>query len=127
MTLVVFALDEEVSFRNVKSWIDQIRNESPETLIGLVGNKSDVTSRQVGLGEACDFAASEGISYTETSAVTGENIENVFVKLITEYLEQSMAAVHSEQPSQESPKNNTSEAGVNLKESRNVHRKRCRC
>jgi small GTP-binding protein len=106
MTLVIFAIDEEATFRNVQSWIDQIRNESPQTLIGLVGNKSDLPAREVDLSEACDFAASQGISYTETSAITGENIENVFVKLVTEYLEEKKGPVDPEQTESEGPQDN---------------------
>jgi GTPase SAR1 family protein len=54
----------------------------------IVGNKKDIVDnstntyeRQVSMLEAAEMAQQHGMMFFETSAVTGENIEEVFLKL----------------------------------------------
>ena len=57
--------------------------ETGEVARILVGNKSDeVESRQVGEQEAKQFCQSQGIVYTECSALTGANVTRVFEEAI---------------------------------------------
>lgn len=50
----------------------------------LVGNKSDIEDRQVSYDEGSQLASSLGISFFETSAKTGANIEDVFLYMAQE-------------------------------------------
>lgn len=54
----------------------------PDISCILVGNKVDLKeNRKVEFNEAIKFAQEQGINYLETSALTGENITEVFTML----------------------------------------------
>ena len=78
--MVVYDITNQNSFKNVKNWIEDIRNESPSTvLIVLVGNKIDLADKRlVSFDEGNDFATENGIFFGETSAKSGEGIETIF-------------------------------------------------
>ena len=79
--MVVYDITNEQSFKNVKNWIEDIRNESPKTvLIILVGNKIDLEDRRViSFDDGNDFAIENGLIFGETSAKTGDGIEEIFL------------------------------------------------
>ena len=81
-TLIVYDITDRNSFDNVTFWVEGFKNETIEkVLIVLVGNKSDLNNkRQVSTEEGQDLADKLGISFFETSAKTGENVENIFFK-----------------------------------------------
>ena len=80
--LVVYDITDRNSFDNVTFWVEGFKNETIEkVLIVLVGNKSDLNNkRQVSTEEGQDLADKLGILFFETSAKTGENVENIFFK-----------------------------------------------
>jgi len=78
--IVVYDISNENTFKNIKDWIDDVRAQSPKNIyIMLVGNKNDLENkRQVSYEMGLEFANSNNINFIETSAKTGENVENVF-------------------------------------------------
>ena len=78
--LVVYDITNRKSFEDVNIWIEEIQNQSPKTvLIVLVGNKIDLKAkREVSYDEGKALAFKNGISFLETSAKTGENVNEVF-------------------------------------------------
>ena len=80
--LVVYDISSRDSFNNVSTWIDDCKNQSPKTIfMVLVGNKSDLNDRrQVNTEEGQELAEKYGMLFFETSAKSGENVEEVFVK-----------------------------------------------
>lgn len=93
-------LDQQ-SFNNVEMWIEQVRNlRGDETMIALVGNKSDQEDKRVVSGDdGVKKAKAEGILYMETSAKDNTGIESLFnniVGIIVSSEEQSIAeTVHN--------------------------------
>jgi small GTP-binding protein len=79
---VVYDITNRNSFQNVKSWIEDCRKQSPKTVfMVLIGNKVDLEdSRQVSYEEGSVFAEKNGMLFFETSAKTGKNIEEIFLK-----------------------------------------------
>ena len=73
---------EVLSFEDVNTWIEEVQNQSPKTiLIILVGNKIDLKDkREVTYEEGNDLANKNGIIFMETSAKTGENVNEIFKK-----------------------------------------------
>lgn len=91
VALVVFDLTSETSFGAVKTWIHELKELGPENIVQvIIGNKVDLVldkpaSRKVSQTDAESYAESRGALYFETSAKTGENVDDIFER-ITESL-----------------------------------------
>ncbi|KAI1732152.1 ras family domain-containing protein [Ditylenchus destructor] len=81
--LLVFDVTNRTSFENTRDWLAQVREYAKETVqITLVGNKIDLaTQRKVKTDEAKQLAQSYNISYIETSAKNGHNVQDAFSDL----------------------------------------------
>ncbi|MFX1418026.1 MAG: Rab family GTPase [Promethearchaeota archaeon] len=83
--LVVFDLSRQQTFSGMKTWISEmksiINDDIPKIIIG---NKADLIPE---IGQIIDkseikvYSEKEGCYYIETSAKTGENVENAFLEL----------------------------------------------
>ncbi|CAH1406197.1 unnamed protein product [Nezara viridula] len=84
--IVVYDCTDRVSFENLKVWMEEIqRFASPDVNKLLVGNKVDLSDkRQVSEEEAAELAAKYKIPFMETSAKSGNNVENSFMKMAGE-------------------------------------------
>ncbi|CBY13126.1 unnamed protein product [Oikopleura dioica] len=83
--LLVFDLTSEQSFLNTRNWLSQLESHAycatPD--IVLCGNKADLDDkRQVSSERALQFAKEHGLPYFETSAATGENVEESIMHLL---------------------------------------------
>jgi Ras-related protein Rab-1A len=72
--LVFYDTTDQVSFNNVKQWLQEIDRYACDTVNKmLIGAKSDLVSQKaVDTNQAQDFADSLGIPFLETSAKTSE-------------------------------------------------------
>ncbi|MHA2281593.1 MAG: GTP-binding protein [Promethearchaeota archaeon] len=95
---IVFDLSKRDSFNNVLNWYKELKEftSDEEIPIILVGNKSDLNEeRQVfyqeGVKQANILSVKElvKLSYIETSALTGENIEDAFNLISYHYVMKS--------------------------------------
>ena len=79
--MIVYDVTCERSFTNVKQWIHEINRYSGENVEKvLVGNKCDRTDRkEVNYTIGKQFADDLGISFTETSAKSGNGINELFL------------------------------------------------
>ncbi|GLE03193.1 hypothetical protein PINS_up012072 [Pythium insidiosum] len=83
--LLIFDVTDRLSFLGVEKWLEQLLNVAEPGLHAvLVGNKCDITGakRVVTNEEAQQFASTHHMSYVETSAKTGQNVESAFHSLI---------------------------------------------
>ena len=80
--MIVYDITSMETFQHIQNWIEDIRNQSPKTvLIILIGNKIDLEDKRViSYDEGNEFAIKNGIIFAETSAKTGDGIEEIFVK-----------------------------------------------
>ena len=87
--ILIYDVTSRKTFENVKNWVDQIREEvSPKVSIILVGNKiDDEQGRKVKTEEGENMAKECGLSFFETSAKSGENIDSTFNELVKRTVE----------------------------------------
>jgi len=80
--MLVYDVTRRVSFNHLTSWLTDARNLThPNTIIMLIGNKKDLEDqRDVSYEEASQFAKENGLMFMESSAKTGENVEEAFLK-----------------------------------------------
>jgi len=78
--LLVYDITRRESFEHVSTWLAEARNHADaELVLTLVGNKCDRSAdRQVPYEEGHAFAMQNGLSFVETSAVTGHMVDNAF-------------------------------------------------
>lgn len=88
-SLVTFDLTRRPSFENTITWINEAKQESPDQIFIMVGNKVDlVDMREISTDEARAKAMELGaIDYIETSALTGDNVADAFHKIGKELLD----------------------------------------
>ena len=76
--MIVYAIDNEASFRNVRTWLAEISKYASNDIVKIVvGSKSDATravASEAGLREA----EAAGAAFIETSSRTGENVKLLF-------------------------------------------------
>ena len=87
--ILIYDISQRKTFDNVKGWIESIKEEvSSKVLIVLVGNKIDkIEEREVKKVEGEDLAEELKLPFYECSALTGENINNVFLGLARKLVE----------------------------------------
>ncbi|MHA1985862.1 MAG: GTP-binding protein [Promethearchaeota archaeon] len=77
--ILVYDVTRKETFNSVESWQKEIMSVSPTISLILVGNKIDLTEDRVVSTEEGEEAAKKlNLSYIETSAKTGENINDAF-------------------------------------------------
>lgn len=78
--IVMYSIVDVKSFENVEKWMTQIQNNAPASVkVVLVGNKSDLSSDRVVETETGQALADKHhITFFETSAFNGENVNAVF-------------------------------------------------
>ncbi len=81
--ILVYDVTNRISFENVeKNWFREIKKASPDISLILVGNKIDLENDRVVSTEEGESLAQElKLSYIETSAKTGVNINDAFKML----------------------------------------------
>ena len=78
--LIVYDITNRASFESLADWIEDCKNSSPKTVfMVLIGNKCDLEqNREINEEEGREFAEKNGMLFFETSAKTGQNVEEVF-------------------------------------------------
>ncbi|KAK8899557.1 hypothetical protein M9Y10_001873 [Tritrichomonas musculus] len=107
--VVVFSLNSIDTLEDAATWVDELKEHYDEIpLLYLVGNKADLTDeRTVSIEQASDMADKLNASYLETSAKTGQNINELFEDIAyhIEKAEPSVPVVTPTPLTQRSPSN----------------------
>ena len=119
-SLVVYDISSRESFNAVKNWIDDCKNFGPKTLkIILIGNKCDLDStlRQISYDEGKEYAEELKIDFYETSALTGQNINEVFNQSASDIVKKIKDGNYYDL--------NDSDNGIDIKKIKVIRKKRC--
>jgi len=84
--MLVYDVTSEKSFNNINQWIDNItQHANADVEKMLLGNKADMNDqRQVSTEIGKELAQSHGIKFMETSAKTGQNVDEAFRQLASD-------------------------------------------
>ena len=83
--MVVFDVTNQKSFDDLKFWLDSIKThiyDDDYVPIVIIGNKIDLQKRVVQKKDAIDFAEKNNYHYYETSAKTGDGVDNAIKELV---------------------------------------------
>ena len=100
LAIIVYSIEDKSSFNNLDLWIRELKlYNSPDTKLILVGNKKDLEKkRAISYEEGKKFAKEYGfIDFFETSAKTGENIKEMFIKASILLYEEHLKYVNIEE------------------------------
>ena len=112
--IVVFAVDDQKSFENVKTWVTEIERYAGEGVVKLlVGNKCDLESRAVTTEDAEKFAAELNMQYMETSAKTAVNVEDTFMRCAREIKAKGVPTKKAAAPATVTPQEAPVQGGKN--------------
>ena len=83
---VVYDITRKQSFESVDRWINDIKAAADKNLtIIIIGNKCDLEDqRQVNKEQGEEKAKSNEVAFMETSALSGENLDKAFEKMVNE-------------------------------------------
>lgn len=84
--MLVYDITKRLSFDHVARWVEELRAHADSSIvIILIGNKADlVEQRAVPMEDAVEFAENQGLFFSETSALSGDNVESAFFRLLEE-------------------------------------------
>ena len=91
LAVIVYAINSEESYNNIEKWLNDIKTQSnPDVKIFLIGNKADLEDKREITKESGEkFAKEHNLTFfTETSAKTGFNVQNVFIEVTKELYRQ---------------------------------------
>lgn len=99
---LLFDLINRETFENMPKWLNSIKEyASPESIVFIVGNKSDeLKKRDVSYEEAWSFASSKGIAYFETSAMNSTGVSYMFESMCEYIVDQNLFLEIKEEDSQ---------------------------
>ncbi len=89
--ILVYDVTRRATYDNIKIWYNEIKESTPTINLILVGNKIDL-GKQVSTEEGQALANELGLSYIETSAKTGENINDAFKMLALQMIKKFAVA-----------------------------------
>ena len=85
--MIVFGLDDEVSFRNIRQWMDDVvKYTGNDVLIAVAANKADLNERKVNEKDITELTQTQKVNVHEMSAKTGKGVEEAFEKVVEELI-----------------------------------------
>lgn len=84
--LLVYDITKRLTFEGIERWLKELTdNADPNIVIALVGNKADLQHlRAVSADDGTALSAKHRVSFIETSALDGSNVEEAFTRILTE-------------------------------------------
>lgn len=89
--VVVYDVSSADTFDAVDSWVDDFREQCPDALVVLAGNKCDRADRQVPTSRAKMYAETRGLQLVECSAKMNTNVTHLFEEVGRLLLQQAQS------------------------------------
>jgi len=89
--LVIYDSTKRSSFEKLYDWIQDFKDARGDEPLLLIGNKNDLTDNvQIENSEAMQLAQEYNMEFISTSAKTGTNVEEAFIRVIKTILDKSL-------------------------------------
>ena len=89
--LVIYDSTKKSSFEKLYDWIQDFKDARGDEPMLLIGNKSDLSDNiLIEDSEAMELAQNYSMEFISTSAKTGENVEEAFLRVIKTILDKSL-------------------------------------
>ena len=128
---IIFVCDvtNKETFDKLKSWLNDAQgNVSPETEMIVVGNKIDLKEkRQVKLELLKEFGEKHNIDVFETSAKTGEGVEEIFIDLTKKLFKNKNIGIVLPGDEESSKRNGSYILQNDSQKSKDKHKEGCNC
>lgn len=100
VAIVVYDISSQDTFVRAKSWVKELqRQASPNIVIALAGNKSDLADKRlVETEEAQAYADDNGLLFMETSAKTASNVNEIFMAIARKLPKADASATSQSRP-----------------------------
>jgi len=87
--VLVYDVTRAETFRNIREWLKEVEIFSTKENVvkALVGNKIDLSAREVEREEGRQFAEDHGMLFFESSAKTQEGVQQAFQELVFKILD----------------------------------------
>jgi small GTP-binding protein len=87
--ILVYDITNRKSFQDINSWLNECKDMcSKDIYIVLVGNKNDLDNqRAISKDEGKRFAEENNLKFYETSALNGNNIEELFMNASSDLID----------------------------------------
>jgi small GTP-binding protein len=96
---IVYDITNNGSLDNAKYWIKEVTLKGePGCIIALLGNKIDIPNRRIEYKEVASFAKTNNIIFSEVSAKTGENINDIMIYVAKELVRTMPSQDNKSQP-----------------------------
>ena len=89
--LIIYDCTNRSSFEKLYDWIQDFKDARGDEPLLLIGNKNDLTENiKIEDSEALELAQNYNMAFISTSAKTGANVEDAFLRVIKSILERSL-------------------------------------
>ncbi|KAF3439819.1 hypothetical protein FNV43_RR18097 [Rhamnella rubrinervis] len=84
--MLVYDTTKRQTFDHVARWVEELRAHADSSIvIMLIGNKADLVDlRAVPTEDAVEFSEDQGLFFSETSALNGDNVDSAFFRVLEE-------------------------------------------
>lgn len=97
----MFDVTAESSFQNIRKWVQDVHTYAEQSVnLVLIGNKIDKAKRAVETEKGKALAEEYDIKYFETSAKTGDCVEEAFTTLVEDVCDRMFSGAAAAAPAQ---------------------------
>ena len=81
--VLIYDITNEQSFKALTVWLNECKKHAFKAKVMIIGNKKDlVHDRIISFKEGEKFSSDNNVLFNETSALTGDGVDEAFTKLI---------------------------------------------
>jgi len=126
--ILVYDITDKKSFNWVIEWIDKLKSENYSNMdILLIGNKIDLDERIITENDLFDLGNKYDIPIIETSALTGQNVDEAFSKIINNIYNSKTLNIINKQDDLEFKLNENGNDKIKIDKSSSIKKKKGCC